>query len=394
LASSRRLAWLAAVFALGCAGGPPPPGAFYTAPPPVDVPPRAPGRLIRSEEIPNPPPGAKAWRILYFSTDLDGKPAAVSGIVIAPELPAPIAGRHVVAWAHPTTGVADKCAPSLQAEAAFDKIPHLQALIALDYVVTATDYPGLGTPGPHPYLVGESEGRAVIDSVRAAREVEKAGASVRYAVWGHSQGGQAALFAGELAPIYAPELTLAGVAAIAPATDLAQLLADGVAERAGRLIAAYSLWSWTRVYGAPLEPVVTEGAVAVIDRSARDCVETWGEVYRAAFDSAGLHPAFLKPGAFEADPWKRLLEQNQPGRRPIRVPIYVAQGEEDTIVRPSVTADFVAGLCRTGERVRFEKLPGVDHMRAGRASATSAIQWMRDRLDGKRAPSTCPPPEP
>ncbi len=385
----RRLLWLAAVIALGCAGGPPPPGAFYTAP--TDLAARAPGRLIRSEEMSDAPPGAKAWRILYSSTGLDGKPVEVSGIVVAPELPPPLAGRHVVAWAHPTTGVADNCAPSLR-EDVFDTIPHLQALIALDYVVTATDYPGLGTSGPHPYLVGESEGRAVIDSVRAAREIEKAGASVRYAAWGHSQGGQAALFAGEMASIYAPELTLAGVAAISPATELARLLEDDVAERAGRLIASYSLWSWSRVYGAPLEPVVAEKAIPIIDRTVRDCVETWGETYRAVFDSAGLHAGFLKEGAFEAEPWKRLLEENRPGRRPILAPIYVAQGEEDTIVRPSVTADFVAALCRTGERVKYETLRGVDHMRAGRASATGAIQWMRDRLDGKRAPSTCPPP--
>jgi len=33
-------------------------------------------------------------------------------------------------------------------------------------------------------------------------------------------------------------------------------------------------------------------------------------------------------------------------------------------------------------------------MRAGRASATSAVQWLRDRFDGKRAPTTCPPLEP
>ena len=62
-----------------------------------------------------------------------------------------------------------------------------------------------------------------------------------------------------------------------------------------------------------------------------------------------------------------------------------------TIVRPSVTADFVAGLCRTGERVRFESLPGVDHMRSGRASATSAVQWLRDRFEGRRPPTNCPP---
>ena len=390
----RRLAGLAAVLALdallsGCAGGPPHPGSFYTAP--ADAA-RAPGKLLRSEEMREPPPGAKAWRILYSSTGLDGKPVEVSGIVVAPELPPPLAGRPVVAWAHPTTGVADNCAPSLRPDV-FDTIPHLPALLALDYVVTATDYPGLGTSGPHPYLVGESEGRAVIDSVRAAREIEPAGASVRYGAWGHSQGGQAVLFVGEIASIYAPELTLAGVAAIAPATELGPLLADDIAERAGRLIAAYSLWSWSRVYKAPLDPVVRESAVPVIDRTARDCVETWGETYRAVFDSAGLHAGFLKDGAFDAEPWKRLLEENEPGRRPILAPIYIAQGEEDTIVRPSITTDYVAALCRTGERVRYEKLPGIDHMRAGRASATSAIQWMRDRLDGKRAPTTCPPPD-
>ena len=383
---SRRFFWLAAVVALGCAGGPPPPGAFYTAP--ADHAARSPGRILRSEELPEPPPGAKAWRILYSSTGLDGKPVEVSGIVVAPELPPPLAGRNVVAWAHPTTGVADNCAPSLR-EDVFDTIPHLQALIALDYVVTATDYPGLGTSGPHPYLVGESEARSVIDSVRAAREIEPAGASARYVAWGHSQGGHAALFTGEIASIYAPELTLSGVAAISPATDLAQLLEDDVAERAGRLIACYSLWSWSRVYRAPLDPVVAPSAVTTIDRAARDCIETWGEVYKAVFDSSGIGAGFLKDGAFEAEPWKRLLEENRPGRRPILAPIYVAQGEEDTIVRPSVTADFVAGLCRTGERVRYETLPGVDHMRAGRASATSAVQWMRDRLDGKRAPTTC-----
>ena len=61
------------------------------------------------------------------------------------------------------------------------------------YVVAATDYPGLGTPEVHPYLVGTSEARAVLDSVRAARAIPEAAAGARFAVWGRSQGGQAAL---------------------------------------------------------------------------------------------------------------------------------------------------------------------------------------------------------
>ena len=48
----------------------------------------------------------------------------------------------------------------------------LNQMLAQGYVVTATDYPGLGTQGIHPFLIGVSEDRAVLDSVRAARSAE------------------------------------------------------------------------------------------------------------------------------------------------------------------------------------------------------------------------------
>ena len=90
-------------------------------------------------------------------------------MVITPRGPAPQGGRPVVAWAHPTTGVVPRCAPSL-ARKRFQLIAGLRLMLARGYVVAATDYPGLGTPETHPYLVGDSEGRAVLDSVRAARK--------------------------------------------------------------------------------------------------------------------------------------------------------------------------------------------------------------------------------
>ena len=67
------------------------------------------------------------------------------------------------------------------------------------YVVVATDYEGLGTPGTHPYLVGESEAHGVLDIVKAAQQIRETGANDKTFVWGQSQGGQAALFAGEIA---------------------------------------------------------------------------------------------------------------------------------------------------------------------------------------------------
>jgi hypothetical protein len=129
--------------------------------------PGRPGTIIRQEPMLGAPLGATAYRVLYRSTGLKGEPIAVSGVVIVPPGPAPAGGRPIVAWAHPTTGIVPHCAPSL-AIFGFQQIQGLRDMIRRGYIVAATDYPGLGTPGPHPYLVGISEGRAVLDSLRAA----------------------------------------------------------------------------------------------------------------------------------------------------------------------------------------------------------------------------------
>jgi hypothetical protein len=133
-----------------------------------------PGAILRSQPIiRGVPAGARAWRVLYTSTAFDtGRPTAVSAVVFALDGgPIPAGGRAVIAWAHPTTGITSTCAPSLLAGGGASTIPGLQSFLQDGYVVVATDYPGLGTQGPAPYLVGSSEARAVLDSVRAARQL-------------------------------------------------------------------------------------------------------------------------------------------------------------------------------------------------------------------------------
>lgn len=71
-------------------------------------------------------------------------------------------------------------------------------------MIVATDYVGLGTAGPHPYLIGQGEARSLLDSVRAARQMPGLSLEPETVIWGHSQGGHAALWAGTLAPTYAP----------------------------------------------------------------------------------------------------------------------------------------------------------------------------------------------
>lgn len=362
--------------------------AFYTAPA-QEIAADKPGTLIRMEPMEGGPANARAFRMLYRSTGLDGTTIAVSGVAIVPSAPAPQGGRPVVAWAHPTSGVQPQCAPSLTS-GVFQSVQGLRDMLARGYIVTATDYPGLGTPTTHPYLVGDSEGRAVIDSVRALRQIPDAAAGRSFAVWGHSQGGHAALFTGLLAARVAPELKLVGVAAAAPATELGTLLADDIDTDGGRNLTAMTLWSWSRVYGAPMAQIVNEQAEPVVNALAADCVESLRDVVLRLWPTRRLERRFLTDDNFGArEPWRALLARNTPGVTPRGVPVYIAQGTSDALVRPQVTRDYAQKLCRAGRSVRFDVLQGVGHIPAALDSAPAAVAWMDQRFRGEPAPNDC-----
>jgi acetyl esterase/lipase len=353
--------------------------------------PGKPGSIIRVWPLEGGGPGmggmGDAFRILYRSTDPSGRPIPVSGAIYIPSGPAPAGGRNVIAWAHPTSGVMPPCAPSLMPDVG-GMMWNLPNMISQGYVVVATDYPGLGTEGIHPYLIGESEARSVLDSVRAARELPNTGASNRFAVWGHSQGGHAALFTGEVAARYAPELKLVGVAAAAPATYLVELFdAD---ESTSQDLVAMTVLSWTRLEKVPVTSIVEPQAMAAFEATARDCIESVSEFEKIERDESPLkNGPFLKVDPAKADPWKGIMERNSPGQARAGAPVFIAQGTADTTVRPEITKRFGEALCAQGVRVSFVPLPGVTHTFAARDSANAALEWMTERFRGAPAPSSC-----
>ena len=348
-----------------------------------------PGTLVRQEPMEGAPLGAAAYRVLYRSTGLKGEPIFVSGVVIVPSGEPPPEGRPIVAWAHPTSGITPRCAPSL-AIFVFQQIQGLRSFVERGYIVAATDYPGLGTPETHPYLVGDSEAYAVIDAVRAARAMPDAGAGNRFVVWGHSQGGQAALFTGLVAKSYAPELSLLGVAAAAPATDLVTLMNDDINSVGGKNITAMTLWSWHRVYGAPLGNIVDPRAMPTIDRLARECIEGPFDFVIRERTEKPLQEYFLTvEGPANIEPWHSLLKQNTPGPLPLAIPVFLAQGTTDQIIRPDVTRDYMRKLCEAGSKVKLVMLPNIGHGRAAQASTMDVVPWIADRFAGGTVPNDC-----
>lgn len=348
-----------------------------------------PGTLIRSEPMQFAPAGAQAYRVLYRSTGMNGEPIAVSGVAVIPPGAAPANGRPIVAWAHPTTGVVPHCAPSL-ALFVFQQMQGLRPLIERGAVVVATDYPGLGTPGPHPYLVGPSEAHAVLDSVRVARDLPGAGGASNFAVWGHSQGGHAALYTGLLARTYAPELNLVGVAAAAPATDLVTLMADDFKSSGGKNLTAMTLWSWARVFKAPLDKVVLPAAISTVDQLANECIESIFDIIERQSQEKLLEQTFLSvPNIAAVEPYKSLASRNSPGALPKDIPLFLAQGSTDNLVQPAVTQAYFQRQCNAGSRVTMHLMPGVNHGFAARDAANTAVIWMGERFAGNPAPSDC-----
>lgn len=348
----------------------------------------APGTLIRAAPIEIMSVyRAKAYRILYVSRNLRGGKIGVSGMALVSTFPSNGATRPVVAWAHSTTGVARKCAPSLRSDPL--AIPGVKDMIVQGYTVVATDYPGLGTSGQVPYLIGLGEAQSVLDSVKAIRGLPEAQAGNKFVLWGHSQGGHAALFAASMAKSYAGELNLLGVAVAAPATNLAALLDDDINTVPGRILAAMALLSWSRNFGFPLDGLMTQNSLKSVEHIDKHCVDDLGGELAAFSAEQDLGTRFLTYDPDSRQPWRGLLADNNPTGRSISVPILVAQGEQDSLVLPGITADFVRSLCRAGKTVSYLTMPQVDHGMIAKKSAAAVVTWMEGRFRGAHAASTC-----
>ena len=351
--------------------------SFYNTPSPI--PSGAPGTIIRSETMNAPFPESQAWRVMYASTGINGEPIVVSGMVFAPTSPPPTEGRPVVSWAHPTTGIEDPCAPS-RSPKPYDDVQGLSEFLNLGWVVVATDYQGLGTDGMHPYLVGASEAQGTLDIVRAAHNMSETGASTQYFVFGHSQGGQAALFAGQMASTYAPELQLLGVAAAAPAGLLVPLFQADKDTMAGSVLGSYAVISWSDIFGYDESTVVKSSLSRRVHAVSEKCVVGGS---RLSDIELGINDLILKGRMWSADPattspWSNQFTINTAGQKPINVPLLITQGTADKIITPSTTAELTATYVALGNtNAKEQVMDGVDHMKAGKASVPYVVPFFQ-----------------
>ena len=362
------------------------PDAFYD--PPADVP-RKPGSLLRSEPLEDVilPAGVKGWRILYATTVDDNTPATAVAIVFAPT-DSSAGPRPVIAWEHGTTGLLQKCMPSLLSTPS-KGVPERDRIIMAGWVVVATDYSFAEKGGPHPYLIGEGEARAALDSVRAARQISGLTLDQRMVVWGYSQGGHAALWTGIIGPRYAADLEIRGVAAIAPAANIKKIFAMNV--EIDKRFGPYLAQSYSRFYPdikfeQAVRPEALDGAREIVNLCDFLPPEDPERIEALATTFKGSALATSSNKALQAR-----LEQNT-ANGPIQAPVVIAQGLSDNVVPPSATGAYVEERCAAGQAIEYWTFAGRDHIniiQPGTPLEEALIRWTTARFANEPQATGC-----
>lgn len=351
--------------------------AFYKAPKGWTS--QAQGSLLRSKRVYLPALQAKAWRILYVSKNFAGYPTIVSGMVFAPLTSG--SDRPVVAFAHGSLGLGEQCAPS-RSSTPLGASAWLQEMIERGWVVTATDYAGLGTRGASSFLVGQDEAHDLLNSVHAAHALP-AGAGAKVVLMGHSQGGHAALWSAALANRYAPDLQLLGVVALAAPTELASLLSRQWKQASSWGLGPDIVEAWPTIY-----PLDLGSALTLESR------RSWHRLSRACSANPGAFVATERERFFAQNPvglasWNLALRAQSIPSLPPDLPVLFEQGLRDNVVLPITTQEFVKKQCAVGANLQTQWRPSATHLSIVSASQDQFMQWIAERFEGKAAVPNC-----
>jgi pimeloyl-ACP methyl ester carboxylesterase len=201
--------------------------------------------------------------------------------------------------------------------------------------------------------------------------------------WGHSQGGQAALWAGELAASYAPDLPLAGVAAFAPAARQETLLEPGPGGPSP-LLAGFTVAAAAGLAAArpelQLADLLTDAALARIGVLETGCI---AQVLTAF---ALLPGGVLRPDAAGLEDWQAAVDANQAGEQASAVPVLVLQGDDDVLVRPATAERYRERACQAGTDVELLRYAEADHTTIVTSGWADAERWSAQRRAGSPVP--------
>lgn len=310
----------------------------------------------------------------------------------------------VISFAPGTTGLGDECAASLEQPwkadwANYDS--HMAAYAGQGYAMVITDYEGMRDPDLlHHYMVGELEGRAVLDAARAAFKVGETQGQLdpnQLFLAGYSQGGQAAGWADRLAPAYAPELKIRGLVAFAPVSSLSSSLADITRGSTLSWFGPYVLVSFGDYYhqNYPLSSILLSKWIPTLKNDVLghciNSVKYWGphpeDVYTPAFLNA------LKTNTLDTSypDLASEMAKNDPWTATTATPKLINQGAKDNVILPDQQTRALPQLCAAGTGpVQLSSYPNASHYTVMVQSFRDVLTWLNKVSTGQSLPTSCP----
>jgi pimeloyl-ACP methyl ester carboxylesterase len=304
----------------------------------------------------------------------------VSGVVLYPYGKKPPAGGWpVIAWAHAATGVAHQCAPSLMRNVGHG--PFLSMYVNLGYAVVATDYAGLGTRFRNAFLDGPSNASDVINSVLAARAaVPQLGA--RWIVMGEAEGALAATGVAEKENEVRDPNYLGGIA-ISVLASARESYEHSVNGSSSAMLPSLAYGVKTVYPQFQVTDILTAKALPLYNRLEQACSQE-----RKILELSLAE--IVKPG-WETNPFvRKYFDRNEIGQTRAYSPIFVITGDADPAIPPTTRAQAFARMCKQGDRVQWERYPGLDSGQVIGESVRDQIGWIEARFAGRASPTNCP----
>ncbi|HEX7259454.1 MAG TPA: lipase family protein [Candidatus Saccharimonadia bacterium] len=311
----------------------------------------------------------------------------------------------VLAMAPGTTGIGDGCAASLEQPkvrnwANYES--HMMAYASRGYGGIITDYEGMRDPARiHHYMVGVLEGRAVLDGVRALKNLPQAHQLNTKQVFagGYSQGGHSVYWADSVAVDYAPDVELAGIIGWSPVMDVAETWRGVTAGSTLSWYGPYVLTSYSDFYGRNynLPNILLPQWLPNLPTDVNNhCIDTnlgfWGIDPVKVFTPQFL--ADLRTGNLPVERYGMLqtdLEANQVKGDRSTTPKLINQGMRDNVVLPSQQPPALARLCAESRApASLKQYANSNHYTVMRDSFNDTLAWMEQIRNRQRTASTCP----
>jgi len=342
----------------------------------------------------NPVPGVRSWAVLYRSTGVSGAANTVSGTVLVPEAPWTGPGqRPLVTYGVGTRGVGDACAPSKTLAIGTDYEGGVinEALIR-GWAVAVSDMVGLGTAGAHTYEVGREQGTALLDIARAAQRLPGTGLdeSTPVGIWGYSQGGTSAGWAAELAPTYAPELNVTGVAAGGVPADL-RVVAENLDGNFFFSLLGLAAIGYDAAYpDLNLDSYLNDAGRTMVAQNQNFCIAS-AEGIMMFLDLSGrrIGEYFTSTNPLTTPEWIRRLDENRLGTAAPKAPVLLQHGLFDQVVPRSQADTLRQSWCAGGADVTWGDLLG-EHALGIVLSIQPALDFLSARFAGIPMAGNCP----